>query len=348
MNGFVESRYAWRGPFDKGNVRRATSTRQTPFSAGQGLTGSPSGFTELVYIATAGQKTFSFNTPDHYGNTAVINTSNWVEVTASGLRFVQDDGTGFGGYTINFAANAITFLWPRGAGEVVLIDIFAGGTPGSTESEIPISQLPLAALLTGAEDVPIIQNGITCRTTATAIGSIGAAPAYLNKILSLVYVAAAAQTVFSLNAPDRYGNVYALTNNNGLQVTAGGNRLVQDDGTGFGGYTINLTNNTVTFLYPLGAGEIVVFDIYGLIAQTISTAASQLRMDVLPIVTQNIFPPLTYTPDGQMIIVFVNRTAFFAAASPPDFAVSGSTITWQSTLYSVPAGAQVTVVYTHH
>jgi hypothetical protein len=446
MNGFVESRYAWKGPFDRSSVRRATSTRQTPFSIGQGSAASPAGFTELVYIATAGQKTFSFNTPDHYGNTATINTSNWIEVTASGLRFAQDDGTGFGGYTINYGANAITFLWPRGAGEVVLIDIFYGGTPGSTESEIPISQLPLAGPLFGGEDIPIIQNGITCRATATAIGSVGAVPTYLNKVLSLIYVATAGQTIFPLNQTDRYGNTYILTENTGIEVTAGGNRLVQDDGTGFGGYTINMTTNTVIFLHPLGLGEVVVFDIYALGDQTVIlepeylykvlsliyvagaaqtvfplntpdrygnvytltinddlqvTAGgnrlviddgtgfggytinlannsvvflhplgqgeivtfdvyallgdrtvvaleSAIRMDVLQITTQNVFPSLGYVPDGAMIILFVNRTAFFAAALPPDFIMSGATILWQNAHYSVPPGAQVTAVYTYH
>jgi hypothetical protein len=222
------------------------------------------------------------------------------------------------------------------------------GVPGPVEEEIPISQLPLAGPLFGSEDVPLVQNGVTCRATATAIGSIGAAPAYLNKILSLVYVAAAGQTVFPLNVADRYGNVYALTVNNGLQVTAGGNRLVLDDGTGFGGYTVNVANNSVVFLYPLGSGEVVIFDIYALINQTVVAIESAIRMDSLTITTENILPPLSYTPDGQMMILFVNRTAFFAAAVPPDFVLSGNTIIWESTLYSVPPGAQVIAVYTHH
>jgi hypothetical protein len=47
------------------------------------------------------------------------------------------------------------------------------GVPGPIENEIPISQLPLAGPLFGAEDVPIVQNGITCRTTLLDLGGVG-------------------------------------------------------------------------------------------------------------------------------------------------------------------------------
>jgi hypothetical protein len=349
MSGFVESPTAWKGPFDRSSVRRAPSTRSAPIpgvpppieteipisqlplaarlngsedlpvvqngitcrttaSEVGGIGAPPVQFNKalsLVYVATAKQTVFSLSQQDHYGQTYGLTPNNGVQVIASGSRLVMDDGTGFGQYTINMAANEIVFLHPCGAGEIIVFDIYV--------------------LI-----VPLVTT-----------------PIYLNKVLSLVYVATAGQTVFPLSKLDHYGNNYGLTTNSGVQVSASGTRLVMDDGTGFGQYTINLIANEIVFLRPCGAGEIIVFDIYALIDQTVTTVEASVRTDVLPITTENVLPPLSFAPDGQMIVIFVNRTAFFAATSPPDFTISGNVITWTSPHYAVPPGAQVVVMYTY-
>lgn len=167
MNDFSESKFAWKGPFDKASARLATSTRQT--------------------------------------------------------------------------------------------DLGLPGTPPPVETEIPISQLPLAGALFGDEMVAIVQNGITVRSTTALVGGIGQAPICSTKTMTLVYPAMVGQTVFSLSGPDHFGNSVAITSAAALEVTIGGIRYVEDDGSGtFGQYTVNLAANTVTLLTPFGTDPVVI------------------------------------------------------------------------------------------
>lgn len=46
-------------------------------------------------------------------------------------------------------------------------------TPPPVENEVPISQLPLAGLLSGSELIPVVQNGITSRSTTSQIAGVG-------------------------------------------------------------------------------------------------------------------------------------------------------------------------------
>jgi hypothetical protein len=167
MNDFSESKFAWKGPFDKASVRLSTSTRQT--------------------------------------------------------------------------------------------DLALPGTPPPIELEIPISQLPLANVLFGDEQVAIVQNGVTVRSTTALVGGAGKAPVVISKTVTLVYPITVGQTVFSLSLPDHFGNGFAMTADTVLEVTIGGIRYVEDDGSGtFGQYTVNLDANTVTLLTPFGTDPVVI------------------------------------------------------------------------------------------
>ena len=62
----------------------------------------------------------------------------------------------------------------------------------------------------------------------------------------------------------------------------------------------------------------------------------------------NALAPLTQTPwpsPAAPITLMVNGRGFFNTASPPDFSVSGSAITWLSTVYSVSPGDDVVAIY---
>ena len=82
------------------------------------------------------------------------------------------------------------------------------------------------------------------------------------KTQTLYYVANSGQTAFSLSAADMFGNNVLLTDDTALVVSKGGLRLVPDDGTGAGGYTVDTPGNTITLLWPAGSSEILVVDIY--------------------------------------------------------------------------------------
>jgi hypothetical protein len=81
----------------------------------------------------------------------------------------------------------------------------------------------------------------------------------------LYYITGQGQTVFSLSSPDFFGNTYQLTTNNILDVTLNGTRLMLDNGTGTGGFTYSVASNTVTLLYPAGAGGQLIINIFGVI-----------------------------------------------------------------------------------
>jgi hypothetical protein len=73
------------------------------------------------------------------------------------------------------------------------------------------------------------------------------------------------------------------------------------------------------------------------------TLDSTIRTELLTIVTQNVIPNLSLTPDGNMTFLFVNGRAFATVAGA--FSVTGQTITWASTIYSVNPGDEVVACY---
>lgn len=81
----------------------------------------------LAYLATAGQTVFPLITVDKYGNTYTLrdDLEEPVEVHVNGNRMALFNGTDFGDYTIDTAANEITFLVPLALNDVVLFDIYA-------------------------------------------------------------------------------------------------------------------------------------------------------------------------------------------------------------------------------
>jgi hypothetical protein len=232
--------------------------------------------------------------------------------------------------------------------------------PVPKQPEIPISELPLAGPLFGDEQVPLVQHGITCRVGASNISALGP-NAFLNQIMTLIYVAAPGQQAFSLSTPDRSGRMFALTQNHALHVTVAGDRLIEDDGTGSGDYTIELQINSVVFVAssdedtrwqpfraPMIGGEVVVIDIFAVVDPTIDWLINTIKTEMLgPIVTENVIPDLTYEPNGQMTVLYVNGHPFFSATSPPDFTTTGRTIQWVHPVYSVGVGSQVEACYTY-
>lgn len=221
------------------------------------------------------------------------------------------------------------------------------GVPGPLEAEIPISQLPLAGPLLGGEMVALVQNGGNVRSTATAIGSVGAAPIYMNKVLSLYYVAIPRQTAFPTQTADRFGNTANLGAGGlyGIQVSVNGVRLALDDGSGYGGYTVDYLHSTVNLLAPANSGDVVIIDLYDLASPIVATVPGILRMDSLIIATLNVLPPLSYAVDGILLILFVNGQAFFAQGANPAFTFAGNRLTWISSAWSVLPGAEVCAVY---
>ena len=74
---------------------------------------------------------------------------------------------------------------------------------------------------------------------------------------------------------------------------------------------------------------------------------SSLATDTLTVTATNVLSSLSFVPDGHFIVLYANRTPFFAVGSTPDFSFSGTTITWLSTLYSLAPGEAVEVTYSH-
>ena len=235
-------------------------------------------------------------------------------------------------------------------------DLLLPGTPSPIELEIPISQLPLAGRLFGDEMVAIVQNGITCRSSTAIIGAAGETPVLINKTITLVYPATIGQTVFSLGSPDHYGRGFALTDQNALQVTIGGIRMIEDDGSGtWGQYTVDIGASTVTLLTPFGTdpvvivgdGDVAIFDVFNMNYQT-STVSTRIHTQPLTPTAINTFPPLLFPPSGDMTVVYVNGRAYSDDSVPPSFAVSGQTIVWLDPDYSVYPTDKVVITYAYN
>lgn len=222
-------------------------------------------------------------------------------------------------------------------------------TPAPIQEEIPISQLPLAGLIFGDEMVPLVQNGITSRTSITSIAiASGGNPSLINKTVTLVYSAQVGQADFSLSLPDHFGNSYPLSISNALHVTVDGVRFIEDDGSGsFGNYTVNIGSNTVTLLAPLNGGNDVVFDVFNINVQDV-TLDSAINTQPLIVTAPNTLSSLAFVPNGSMTIVYVNGRAFSDDSIPPSFTVTGQLITWVDPLLSINPGDEVIAAYTYN
>ena len=203
------------------------------------------------------------------------------------------------------------------------------GTPPPAEEEIPISQLPLAGRLFGDELVPIVQNGITCRALAGEFGDLTAS--LISGIQSELLAITTQDVIPTLTAqPDGQMTFLFL---NGLAFSA-----VAGDFT-VSGRTITWTNT----IYSVNPGdEVVACYTYG----SSSGGPAAVQEDVLTITSANVLPLLSQTPNGNSFTLYVEGRPFFLGVANPAFTLSGSLITWTSTVYSVQPGAEVVAQYT--
>ena len=84
----------------------------------------------LYYIASTGQTQFSLSAADMFNNNVLLDGSQALAVSKGGLRLVPDDGSGAGGYTVDLSNNTINLLWPAGASEILVVDLFWSGIDG--------------------------------------------------------------------------------------------------------------------------------------------------------------------------------------------------------------------------
>lgn len=187
-----------------------------------------------------------------------------------------------------------------------------------------------------------ITNGLT--SFWAPIGNeVTEATVTLYKAMSLYYVVGNnPQQVFPLGMPDVFGNNYVLSASSAVEVFSNGTRLMPDDGTGRGAYTLNAVNNTINFLYPQGSGQIITVDITSLPPPP-TQLTNQLKLEICTITATNALAPLSIAPDGNVVILFLNGVAHFTT----DFTVSGKQITWTSTIFSFVSGDNVFCLYTH-
>ena len=71
-------------------------------------------------------------------------------------------------------------------------------------------------------------------------------------------------------------------------------------------------------------------------------------LEPVSVTSVNALAPLSHTPwpnPTAPITLMINGRGFFNTASPSDFSVSGTAITWLSTTYSVSPGDDVVAIY---
>lgn len=110
-------------------------------------------------------------------------------------------------------------------------------------ANVTITQLPTAGTLAGTESVPIVQNGVTVQTTT---GAIAGAPFQ-------------GQTFITVNQESSLANSRALTQGNGISITAGAPQ---------GNITVALANSFAV------SGSITASNIDGIIGATTPAAGS--------------------------------------------------------------------------
>jgi hypothetical protein len=73
---------------------------------------------------------------------------------------------------------------------------------------------------------------------------------------------------------------------------------------------------------------------------------SPIQMDALTVIGPNVASPLTQTPDMMFCMMVINGQVFMPIGASPPFSVSGTTITWLSTIYGFNIGDTVNAAYT--
>jgi hypothetical protein len=95
-------------------------------------------------------------------------------------------------------------------------------------------------------------------------------------------------------------------------------------------------------------GNALNFNMDGIdsVVHGIQNVAPSIIMEQVPVTNTNLFGPLSKLPNMVMFILFVDGRPFFPIGSSPDFSLSGNTITWLNTIYSVTTSSTVIAVYT--
>lgn len=77
-------------------------------------------------------------------------------------------------------------------------------------------------------------------------------------------------------------------------------------------------------------------------------ATASVAMQQLTITTYNVLPSIsnTYLPNGLFLLI-VNGQVFVPVGTPPAFSVSGTNLTWNSTVFGINPGDSVFAVYSY-
>lgn len=201
----------------------------------------------------------------------------------------------------------------------------------------------LATLDNGEMWVDRITVSVTeCCADGNAPFLLGAGPVILSK--TLYYIASAGQTLFNLSTPDVFGQVGIMDGNNVLVYVDGDRKVPITD------YTIDAYHNQIILVAPATAGESVIIDLVEMIPTPIPTPPLgniSIFMESLTIIGLNVLSPLTFIPDGSVLMLFINGMAFFPVGPDTAFSMLGKVVVWSSATFSIAPGAAVVAVYTH-
>ena len=75
--------------------------------------------------------------------------------------------------------------------------------------------------------------------------------------------------------------------------------------------------------------------------------SGRFQTDVLTVTGLNTVSNLSRTPNSGLFLLILNGLTFVPAGSPAPFSVSGTTITWSSTVYSINNGDNVVAIYSY-
>lgn len=106
-----------------------------------------------------------------------------------------------------------------------------------------------------------------------------------------------------------------------------------------------LSGNNITWLsavYSVNPGDTV----NAIFSESIP-GVNGFYMEALTVLSPNILSQLTNTPNGEFLELIVNGDTFLPVGVSPPFSVTGKTIAWLSTIYSLQPGNSVVAVYSY-
>jgi hypothetical protein len=78
-----------------------------------------------------------------------------------------------------------------------------------------------------------------------------------------------------------------------------------------------------------------------------ATANPNIQMEQLTVSATNTLSALSLAPNNNLMVLIVNGAVFLPVGSPQAFSVSGTTITWLSSIFSLNVGDSVFAIYTY-